>query len=179
MSKSNIARGLKYGIIAGLVSTMVSDIVSLIIFRVMGESFSSFFALIGQSFLTLFHSDIANPVWQGLTLHYSIGILTGLVLGLATQYFRILKFSSYKRSILISIIITQVEGNALFYLMSVIMHIPQSDMVMMYGLGFILHLIWGTCLGTIIRYGQKRSNTIESRWSHSVKQPAEKRVKNS
>ncbi len=155
MNNPNIIRGIKYGVLAGLVSTMVTDIASLIIFAVVGGSLPSFFALIGQSFLTLIGVEAAYPVWQGLTLHYSIGILSGLVLGLLTQHFRSLSFSSFKKGIPVSIIVTQIEGNVLFYLMSVILAIPQSQMIMMYGLGFVLHLIWGTCLGTIIAFGQK------------------------
>ena len=154
MERQKILRGIKYGLIAGLISTIVTDVVSLIIFLVIGESLLSFFALIGQSFLTLLGVEAAYPVWQGLTLHYSIGILTGVVLGILTQKFKRLQFSSYRKGILVSIIITQIEGNALFYLMSIIMDIPQSQMVMMYALGFVLHLIWGTCLGTIIAHSQ-------------------------
>jgi hypothetical protein len=111
--------------------------------------------LIGRCLLTLIGADAADPVLQGLTLHYSIGILTGLVIGLLTQRFHKLQFSSYRKGILLSIIITQIEGNALFYLMSVIMKIPLSGMVTMYELCFILHLIWGACLGLIISYGQQ------------------------
>jgi hypothetical protein len=154
MKEQNMVRGGIYGIIAGLVSTIVLDIASLIIFAVMGQSLASFFALIGRSFLTFIGVEAADPVWQGVTLHYSIGILTGLVLGLATQRFQKLRFISYGKGILLGIIIAQIEGNALFYLMSVILTIPPSEMLPIYGLGFVLHLIWGTCLGWIICYGQ-------------------------
>ena len=155
MNEENMVRGSIYGIIAGTVSTIVIDIVALIILAAMGISLSSFFALIGQCFLTLIGADAADPVWQGVTLHYSIAILTGLVIGLLTQRFHKLQFSSYRKGILLSIIIAEVEGNSLFYLMSVIMKIPQSEMVFMYGLCFILHLIWGVCLGLIISYCQQ------------------------
>jgi hypothetical protein len=155
MREENIVRGSMYGIIAGTVSTIVIDIVALIILTEMGVSLSSFFALIGQCFLTLIGLEAADPVWQGLTLHYSIAILTGLVIGLLTQRFHKLEFSSYGKGILLSIILAEVEGNALFYLMSVIMKIPQSSMAVMYELCFLLHLIWGACLGLIISYCQQ------------------------
>jgi hypothetical protein len=163
MNEENVVRGSIYGIIAGTISTIVIDIVALIILTVMGVSLASFFALIGRCFLTLIGTTAAEPVWQGLTLHYSIAILTGLVIGLLTQRFKKLQFSSYRKGILLSIIIAQVEGNALFYLMSVIMKIPQSEMLTMYELCFILHLIWGVCLGLIISYCQQH-NTLE--WPH-------------
>jgi hypothetical protein len=137
MNEGNIFRGSVYGIIAGTISTIVIDIVAFIILAAMGVSLSSFFALIGRCFLTLIGADAAaNPVWQGITLHYSIGILTGLVIGLLTQRFHKLRFSSYRKGILLSVIIAEVEGNSLFYLMSVIMKIPQSEMVFMYGMCF-------------------------------------------
>jgi hypothetical protein len=160
MSKQNIKTGFKYGIVGGLVATIIDDIISLIIFIAMGQSFPAFFALIGSTFLTFIGSEAVFPAWQGLTLHYSIGILTGLVLGLLTQRFRKLQFSSYRKGILLSIIIIQVEGNVLFYLMSVIMNIPQSEMVMIYALGFVLHLIWGTCFGLMLTYGQRRGVSV-------------------
>jgi hypothetical protein len=165
MEKKSIAKGIKYGIMAGLVSTVVTDGASLIIFFFMGESLPSFFALIGRSFLTLIKVEVAYPFWQGLTLHYSIGLLTGLVLGIVTQRIRILNFNSYRRSILIGVIITQIEGLTLFYLMSLILNIPQSEMMIMYGLGIFLHTIWGTCLGLIISFGQKTQdlNTLANR----------------
>jgi hypothetical protein len=156
MNEEKMVRGSIYGIIAGIVSTIVIDIIALIILAVMGISLSSFFALIGRCLLTLIGLDAAgDPVWQGLTLHYSIGILTGLVIGLLTQRFHKLQFISYRKGILLSIIIAEVEGNSLFYLMSVIMKIPQSEMVFMYGMCFFLHLIWGVCLGLIISYCQQ------------------------
>jgi hypothetical protein len=160
MEKHNIIRSLKYGLIAGIVSTMVTDTVSLVLFLVMGESLPSFFALIGQSFLTLINVEVAYPLWQGLVLHYSIGILTGLVLGLATRTIGKLYFNSYRKSILFSIIITEIEGTTLFYLMSLILNIPQSEMIIMYGLGFFLHVIWGTCLGLILSFGQRKNVPI-------------------
>ena len=158
MNKENIAKGIVYGVIAGTISTIVIDIVALITLSAMGLSLASFFALIGRCFLTLIGTTAADPVWQGLTLHYSIAILTGLVIGLLTQRFHKLQFSSYRKGILVSSIIAQVEGNGLFYLMSVIMKIPQSEMVMMYEMCFILHLIWGVCLGLIISYCQRHKS---------------------
>jgi hypothetical protein len=155
MDEKNMVRGSIYGIIAGTASTIIIDIVALIILAFMGISLSSFFALIGQCFLTLIGAEAANSVWHGITLHYSIAILTGMVIGLLTQRFHKLQFSSYRKGMLLSVIIAEVEGNGLFYLMSVIMMIPQSEMVFMYELCFILHLIWGTTLGLMISYGQQ------------------------
>ena len=156
MNEENAVRGSIYGIIAGTISTIVIDIVALIILAVTGASLASFFALIGRCLLTLIGLDAAaDPVWQGMTLHYSIGILTGLFIGLLTQRFHKLQFSSYRKGILLSVIIAEVEGNSLFYLMSVIMKIPQSEMMFTYGLCFPLHLIWGVCLGLIISYCQQ------------------------
>jgi len=155
MSGQNIIRGSIYGIIAGTISTILIDIVAMIILATMGISLWSFFALIGQCFLTLIGANAPDPVWQGITLHYSIAILTGLIIGLLTQRFDKLQFSSYRKGILLSIIIAEVEGNSLFYLMSVIMNIPQSEIGLMYGLCIIFHLIWGSCLGLIISYYQQ------------------------
>jgi len=161
MNEENTVRGSIYGIIAGTISTIVTDIVALIILAVMGVSLASFFALIGQCLLTLIGLDAAaDPVWQGITLHYSIGILTGLVIGLLTQRFHKLRFSSYRKGILLSVIIAEVEGNSLFYLMSVIMKIPQSEMMFTYGMCFLLHLIWGVCLGFVISYCQQHKAMV-------------------
>jgi hypothetical protein len=156
MDRENIVRGSIYGIIAGTISTIVIDIVAMIIFAPMGISLYSFFALIGQCFLTLLGANVPDPVWQGITLHYSIAILTGLIISLLTQRFDILQFSSYRKGLLLSIIIAEIEGNSLFYLMSVIMHFPQSELALMYGLCIIFHLIWGICLGSILVYGRRR-----------------------
>ena len=155
MNKENIATGGIYGIIAGIVSTIVIDIVALIMLSALGLSLASFFAMIGRCFLTLIGVYAVNPVWQGIALHYSIAILTGMVVGLLTQRFRKLRFSSYRKGILLSVVIAQVEGNSLFYLMSVIIQIPQSELMFMYGMCFFLHLIWGVCLGSIISYCQQ------------------------
>jgi hypothetical protein len=156
MEKTDIARGLRYGLIAGFLSTVVNDLISLLMFTVMGESFPDFFALIGRAFLTLVHVNAEFPFWQGLALHYSIGILTGLAVGAATSLLRSINFNSYRKNILWGIILTQIEGFILFYLMSLILDIPQSEMLIIYGLGFILHTIWGTTFGVIITFGQRR-----------------------
>jgi hypothetical protein len=156
MNRENIIRVSIYGIIAGTISTIVIDIVAMIILVPLGTSLWSFFALIGQCFLTFIGANAPYPVWQGITLHFSIAILTGLIISLLTQRFEILQFSSYRKGILLSIIIAEVEGNSLFYLMPVIMNFPQSEMGIMYGLCFILHLIWGACLGAILCFSQRR-----------------------
>jgi hypothetical protein len=155
MNGENKIRGIVFGIIAGIISTIVIDIVAMLIFTTTGISLCSFFALIGQCFLTLIGANAPDPVWQGITLHYSIAILTGLVIGLLARRFDKLQFRSYRKGILLSIIIAEVEGNSLFYLMSVIINIPQSEMGFMYGLCILFHLIWGSCLGLIISYYQQ------------------------
>jgi hypothetical protein len=155
MEKSSIARGIRYGLVGGLLATIVTDVVSLIIFRILGESLPDFYTLFGKSFLTLFSLEAYYPLWQGLTLHYSIGILTGLVVGILTQRINLLTFNTYRRSILIAVIITQIEGLTLFYLMSVVLNMPQSEMMLIYGMGIFLHTIWGTCLGSIICFGRR------------------------
>lgn len=160
MDKVEINKGIKYGIAAGFISTLINDVICLIMFNFMGESFTSFFALIGRSFLTLIHVQVDFPFWQGLALHYSIGVLTGLILGILTQRINILRFNTYKKGILMGVIITQIEGFSLFYLMSLILNIPQSEMMLIYVLGFILHTIWGTSLGVIICYGNKRKSSF-------------------
>ena len=160
MEKSSITRGIRYGIVGGLVATIVTDLVSLIIFLILGESLPDFYTLFGKSFLTLFSLEADYPLWQGLTLHYSIGILTGLVVGILIQRISLLKFNTYRRSILIAVIITQVEGLTLFYLMSVVLNMPQSEMMLIYGMGIFLHTIWGTCLGSILCFGQRCKDSI-------------------
>jgi hypothetical protein len=160
MGKSSITRGIRYGIVGGLVATIVTDLASLIIFLILGESLPDFYALFGQSFLTLFHLQADYPLWQGLTLHYSIGILTGLGVGILIQRIILLEFNTYRRSIFISVIITQIEGLTLFYLMSLILHMPQSEMLLIYGMGIFLHTLWGTCLGTILGFGQRCKESI-------------------
>jgi hypothetical protein len=160
MKKSCIARGISYGIIGGLAATIVTDLVSLIIFLILGESLPDFYTLFGKAFLTLLHLQAGYPLWQGLTLHYSIGILIGLVVGILTQMISLIKFSTYQRSILIAVMITQVEGLTLFYLMSLILNMPQSEMLLIYVMGIFLHTIWGTCLGSILYFGQRCKYSI-------------------
>jgi hypothetical protein len=156
MEKTNIARGIKYGIVGGLMGTIITDLVSLIIFFILGESLPDFYTLFGKSFLTLFNLQADYPLWQGLTLHYSIGILTGLVVGILTQRISLLKFNTYRSSILIAVIITQIEGLTLFYLMSLVLNMPQSEMILIYGMGIFLHTVWGACLGSILCFGLRR-----------------------
>jgi hypothetical protein len=156
MEKHDFYRNLKYGLLAGLASTVILDIISLVIFLIIGESFPDFFALLGRSFMTLLNIEAAFPLWQGLVLHYSIGLLTGLVLALVTPQIGSLRFNTYRKGILICFIVTQVLGGILFYAMSLILSIPQPDMILTYILGFVLHSIWGTCIGLVISYSQHR-----------------------
>jgi hypothetical protein len=156
MNGENIIRGSIYGIIAGTISTILIDSVAMIIIAPMGISLWSFFALIGHCFLTLIGASAPDPVWQGITLHFSLATLTGVIISLLTQRFDKLQFNSYRKGILLSIIFAEVEGNTLFYFMSVIMDFPQSEMGFMYGLCFILHLIWGACLGSVLCFAQRR-----------------------
>jgi hypothetical protein len=162
MRKPTIARSIVYGIIAGLVSTALMDMISLVIYIIMGESFPSFFALIGRAILTLLGIHVDFPLWQGLVLHYSIGLLIGLSLGVASVLIDILRFSTRRRSMLISVLTIEIIGIALFYWMSLILNIPQSDMIIMYISGIFLHAIGGICLGLILYYGQHRKILVSN-----------------
>jgi hypothetical protein len=156
MGKPNITRYLIYGLVGGLVSTALMDILSLVMFAIMGESFPSFFALIGRAILTLLGIHVDFPLWQGLVLHYSIGILIGLSLGVASVMINILRFNTRRKSMLISVLTIEVIGIVLFYLMSLILNIPQSKMIVTYISGIFLHGIGGICLGLILYYGWQK-----------------------
>ena len=156
MADKRVAIGIKYGLIAGLMSTIVMDIVMVGIFAVIGTSVGLFLSLIGTTVLTLFGISIVDPLPLGVALHYLIGILTGLLFGIISTRINILSLNTYRKGLLLGILVAQIEGNVLFLLMSVILDMALSEMTMIFGLGFVLHLIWGTGLGVIISYGQQR-----------------------
>jgi hypothetical protein len=156
MGKISMSKRLIYGLIGGVVSTIVMDLLSMIVFTITGKSFPSFFAMIGSTPLTLLgiHEDF--PLWQGLVLHYSIGILLGIAISLGSEMIKGLHLDTRGKAILISVIPIEVIGFVLFYLMSVILAIPQADMMVMYLSGIVLHGIGGICLGLLLYYGKKR-----------------------
>ena len=156
MADKRATAGIKYGLIAGLVSTIVMDIVMVGIFAAMGTPVGSFLSLIGTTVLTLFGVSIVDPLPLGVALHYLIGILTGLIFGMVSTRIKILSLNTYIKGLLLGILIAQIEGNVLFLFMSLILDMALSEMTMIFGLGFVLHLIWGTGLGVIISYGQQR-----------------------
>jgi hypothetical protein len=156
MGKINVMRSLIYGLIGGLVSTIVMDLLSLIMLTIMGASFPSFLALIGKSILTLLGIQADFPLWQGLVLHYSIGILIGIVLSVASGMISMLHFSTRRKSMLISVVTIEIIGIILFYLMSLILSIAQSDMMTIYISGIFLHAIGGICLGLILYFEQHK-----------------------
>jgi len=172
MGKINITRSLIYGLIGGLVSTAVMDLLSLAVFTITGGSLPSFFALIGRTILTLLGIYVDFPLWQGLVMHYSIGILLGLFLSIACQMIQIVRFNTRWKSMLISVLTIEVIGIILFYLMSVILNIAQSEMMIIYISGIFLHGIGGIILGLILYYSQYKKAT------HPViHQPQEKQFK--
>jgi len=149
-------KSLLYGVIGGLVSTAVMDLLSLTVFIITGGSFPSFFAQIGRTILTLLGIQVDFPLWQGLVMHYSIGILLGIFLSLASQIVPLLQFNSLKKSMLICVIFIEAIGLVLFYLMSVILNILQSEMMLIYISGLFLHGIGGICLGLILFYSLRQ-----------------------
>ena len=148
-----IAKEIKIGLIAGLVSTIVMDVIMVGIFAIMGMSAGSFLSLIGTTVLTLIGATVADPLPLGVALHYLIGLLTGLFFSIVVSRVNTLRVETYKKGVLLGIVVAQVEGNVLFLIMAMILGMTLSEMSVIFGLGFILHLIWGAVLGAVASYG--------------------------
>ncbi|MFC2040778.1 hypothetical protein ACFLTY_00440 [Chloroflexota bacterium] len=150
---NTITKVIKFGLIAGLASTIVMDLAMVGIFAIMGTPVGSFLALIGTTMLTLLGTTMVDPLPLGVALHYLIGLLTGILFGAVTSRVNALRTNTYKRGVTLGILVAQVEGIVLFLLMALILGMSLSEMGMIFGLGFVLHLIWGTVLGGVVSYG--------------------------
>jgi len=156
MSNVTLSRGIRLGLIGGLVGTIVMDLVMVGMFSIMGLPAGTFFSFIGTAagtFLSLIGITIGGGIPLGAVLHYLIGLLLGLIFGAVVSQVDVLRLDTPRKGMLLGVIYTEIGSIVLLLPAAMILRMAVPEMLELFGLSFIFHLVWGIVLGGFVSYG--------------------------
>lgn len=156
MSKVALTRGMILGLIGGLAGTIAMDLVLTGVFSVMGMPADLTFSFIGDTaagFFTMIGIDIAGGVPLGAAVHYLIGLVLGVIFGVAVSQVDALRVDTLKKGVVLGILYIEIISLPILATAPLIKKMTSSDTLQWFGLSFAMHLICGVVLGVIVSYG--------------------------
>ncbi len=144
------------GFIGGLLATVALDLVIIGIFPLMALPADVSFSVIGDTAAGFFASlgiNVAGGVALGLLVHYSTGIMLGVLLSVALSYRDTFRIDSIKKGAAVGILYTELISLPLLALPPIILNMPASDAAQWFGLSLMMHSLYGAVLGAVVGYG--------------------------
>jgi hypothetical protein len=149
-------RGLRLGIIAGLAATFVIDLIMIGYLLFTGQPAENGFAVIGDTaagLFSLFGIEVAGGVTVGLVWHYVIGLILGVIFGVAVTRIDALHPTSLRKGVGLGILYAEVISLPILVMPPIILNWTTSATEQLFGFYFVMHAIWGILLGVVVSYG--------------------------
>ena len=169
MRKISDRQGMISGLAGGLAGTIVMDLFVAGLFTLTGLPASLIFSFIGdtaQGFFSLLGMDLAGGIPLGAAIHYLIGLVLGLIFGLAASRVDALKLDRTWKAIGIGILYIEVVSLPILATAPPIMKMTLADTLQCFGLSMLMHPIYGLILGVFV---SRRLPMIAAKGQMSVK----------
>jgi hypothetical protein len=152
----SLAIGIGWGWIGGLVGTLVMDLILIVILTIAGMPAFTCFSIVGETIMHFFlwqGMNNASVTQLGMAIHYGIGPIIGVIIGLLYVKRRTVLTISLKRSVLFAIIFVEILSQPLLVASPILLKMT-SDIILLWYIGStVMHLLAGVVLGSIIFYG--------------------------
>jgi hypothetical protein len=148
-------KGLAFGLIAGLAATIVIDLITMGVLPLMGSPADGGFSIIGDTvagFFSLFGIDVSGGVPLGVVVHYLVGLVLGIIFGVAVTRIDALRLDSAKKGVGFGILYTEVISLPILVMPPLILKWTVSAAAQWFGFSFVMHAIWGIVLGLVVSY---------------------------
>lgn len=150
----SLGKSIGWGIIGGLAATIVMDLILISAFAVAGMPPFTCFAMVGDTLARLFSFQVvANSAPLGASAHYLIGPVLGAVFGAAGRSMPALQAGSWKKTVLLAAIYTEIVSQPLLVLTPIFLGMAALETLQWYGGAMVMHLIWGCVLGAVWNQG--------------------------
>jgi hypothetical protein len=166
MSKDNLIGDIGFGLIGGVVGTIAMDLVMLGVFALMGMPADTFFSFIGAAaggFLSMIDVTVRGIVALGAAIHYFLGPFLGLVFSLGVARVGALRVDTMKRAVALGVLYTEVVSILLLAPGVIILRMAASEIVQLFGLALVFHLVYGAFLGGVVGFRRTRRLPLPSR----------------
>jgi hypothetical protein len=151
-----LTSGIVWGLLGGLASTMVMDLIlmgallavrypALLCFSIVGDTVSRFLSIIGM--------QVAGGIPTGITTHYLIGPLIGVIFGAAVAMVPALREGTLKKRIIAAILYVEILSQPILATTPILLKMTVNETFQWFGGSFVMHAILAIVLGLIVGYG--------------------------
>ena len=159
----SLARGMGWGLIGGLAGTMVMDLVlmgalaafglpALTCFSIVGNTVARFFSTLGM--------EMAGGIPAGITAHYLIGPVFGVIFGIVVTQVDALRVNTLKKCIFLAVLYVEILSQPILVTTPILLKMTVSATLQWYGGSFVMHLIMAVVLGAIVGYGLQLTSAV-------------------
>lgn len=166
MAHTSLLRGLGWGLIGGLAGTLVMDLVLMGAFSAFGAPVLTCFSIVGNTVASFFSIQIMatdGAIRLGMATHYLIGPLIGVIFGAVVARVDALRVNTLKKSIILAILYIEILSQPLLAMTPIQLKMTVPSLLQWYGGSFVMHLIAGVILGTVVGRGLRLATAINHR----------------
>ncbi len=123
---------------------------------VMGIPVGLSFSIIGDAvagFFSVFGISMPGGIPLGVVAYCLIGLALGPILALIVWNGRILRVTTMKKEIGLSILAVEIMSLPMLALAVIVLKLPPSGAAAWFSLSFVWHLVYGLVAGIVIAYG--------------------------
>ena len=142
MLDKDFLRGIEFGLVGGVVGTVLMDVVMVATFLMVGESWDTFFTMVGEK--------LGGGAVIGIALHNVVGLTGGFIFALLVLNIQSLRIESRRKGLILGIAAGAITIPIGCIPLAIWLGKPILTVV---AFSTVLHMVWGTVLGLIVGYG--------------------------
>lgn len=157
MNSSAFTRGIVTGMMGGLAGTISMYLFGVAIFLLLGWPANTSFMIIGDSaaaFSSKLGVVLPGVFPLGIRLYFLIGLIFGAVFGVSIQSLAPLRQASPQKKVGVSILYVEALSLPLLAAGTLALEMDVASAVQWFTISFVMHLIYGLVLGTVMNYLQ-------------------------
>ena len=148
--------GVRWGLAGGLVGTLVMDLILMGVLWAVGLPPFSCFSIVGETMAAIFSiqvTELSQLIPLGIAAHYTIGPFIGAIFGIGVVWIEAFRKCSVKKRIFLAVLYIEVLSQPILATAPILLGWQTKMIILWYCGSFIMHLILGVILGTIVSYG--------------------------
>jgi hypothetical protein len=157
-----------WGLLGGLVSTMVMDILLMGALSIFGLPALTCFSIVGDTvsrFLAMFDIQVASGIPTGITTHYLVGPLFGIVFGAAVAIFPALREGTLKKRIIAAVLYVEILSQPILVTTPILLKMTKPETLQWFGGSFVMHFVLAVVMGSVVGYGLRSAPLATQRTS--------------
>jgi hypothetical protein len=145
---------------------MVMDLLLMGAFSALGLPVLTCFSIVGNTvarFFSIQGVEVERAIQLGVTTHYLIGPLVGVIYGMVVTRIEALRVNTLKKSILFAILYVEILSQPILATAPILLKMTLPVTLLWYGGSFVMHLLLAVVLGAVVGYGLRLENPVNHR----------------